>query len=183
VEAGYITPCRRAPDGAFVVIDQGVSGRGTDRHVLVLADPPLAAPAPELRVVFTESSWGGWHVQLQSATHVVASFPVLHHAEAHLAESSDPWMPLPDREGFAWEDADQGWCLWICRSGEDVYLFESNHDDLLMLSGVHVAEPMPAPGSVVVGGTESTWSRCELAAFRDAWSAAQTEARRLLAGS
>jgi len=40
-----------------------------------------------------------------------------------------------------------------------------------------------APGSVVVGGTESTWSRCELAAFRDAWSAAQTEARRLLAGS
>jgi hypothetical protein len=151
---------------------------------IVTAARSLAAEAGEVRCFWDMSDPDGSRIGLWTPDQViVASFPWWDHADCDLARLPDGWMPLAPEPGVRYDDSEQGWFLSTTEHDGWVYVFESDLDRLLgSVAGTVDAVAGPAPGTIVAGGVEASWYRIPTAAFRQAWTQAQGEARRILAG-
>jgi hypothetical protein len=129
----------------------------------------------------------GWHARLVGDEgHVLLNFPWSDHVDRSLGGFRRTWYrpwhgafgdELPTAltdEG--WDDLDQGWWGRIIPDGADVYIAETDHDEITSAPPGRVVRA--EPGFVFVNEVLVTWSCVSRDLYDAAWRAASESCRR-----
>jgi hypothetical protein len=140
-----------------------------------------------LVVGFDFDSVLGWHARLVGDDgHVLLNFPWYDHVDRSLGGARRTWyrpwavafideLPTsPTDEG--WDDLDQGWWGRVIPDGADVYIAETDHDEITSAPPGRVV--LERPGHVFVNGVLVTWSCVTRELYDRAWREAIESCRR-----
>jgi hypothetical protein len=113
------------------------------------------------------SSELGWHAHVVGDDgDVLLSFPWVDHVDRLLAGEAEE-LPTVARTD-AWDDLEQGWWGWVKAEGDEVFVAETDFDDLSRVSTSPRLERR-APGVVIVDGVEVRWSMVDRSRYDRAW--------------